>query len=67
MLQVKIFKNLEFQYDELSREINSWIRDQGIDAVDIRIQIAPQSQGEGSSLGSAGDSDLLGYVVYRSA
>lgn len=66
MLQVKIFKNLEFQYGELAEEMNRWIKENKIDAVDIRVQLAPQSPGESSSLGAgAGDSDLMGYIVYR--
>ncbi len=65
MHQVKIFKDLEFHYDQLERHINDWIRDNKIDVVDIRIQLAPQSPGEGGGLGSSSDSDLLGYVVYR--
>lgn len=65
MLQVKIFKSLEFHYDDLTNEVNKWIADNRIDVVDIRVQIAPQSPGEGASLASDTESDVLCYVVYR--
>lgn len=66
MIQVKIFKNLEFQYGELANEVNGWIKDNKIDVVDIRVQMSPQSPGESSQLGTgSGDSDLMAYVVYR--
>lgn len=54
MLQVKIFKNLEFQYDELAAHVNEWIRESRVDVVDIRVQLSPQSPGEGASLGAGG-------------
>jgi uncharacterized protein (UPF0210 family) len=64
VLQVKIFKALEFHFDELSREVNAWIRDNGIDAVDIRVQLSPQSTGA-QTISDDDESDLLCYVTYR--
>lgn len=65
MLQVRIFKNLEFHYNDLANEVNKWIVENKIDVVDIRVQISPQSTSEGSSLSSDTESDVLCYVVYR--
>lgn len=66
MLQVKIFKNLEFHYDETAEELNNWIRENQIDVVDIRVQLSPQSPGAGAPVGGDHEeSDLLCYVVYR--
>jgi hypothetical protein len=64
VLHVKIFKALEFHFDELSREVNEWIRENRIDAVDIRVQLSPQSQGA-QTISDSDESDLLCYVVYR--
>jgi hypothetical protein len=64
MLQVKIFKALEFHFDELSREVNEWIAANDIDAVDIRVQLSPQTSGA-QTLSNDEESDLICYVVYR--
>lgn len=65
MLQVKIFKRLEFRYTELEEEVNRWIREHEIDVVDIRVQIAPQSPGQFTGHAEFVESDVICYVVYR--
>lgn len=65
MLQVKIFKGLEYHYDDLANEVNTWIRKNKIDVVDIRVQISPQSSGGSITRSESDESDILCYVIYR--
>ena len=74
MQQVKLFTGLEGATEELSGEINGWIRETGATVLQISGNISPQSPG-GSGLGvglsgtgSPGrrvSSDVLVIVLYE--
>ncbi len=72
MQQVKIFKSVETNLDDLEQEINDWIRQSGAKVLSIHGNIAPQSgvsdtkqlslqQTTGTS------SDVLILVLYEAA
>jgi hypothetical protein len=74
MQQVKLFTGLEGATDELSGEINSWIRESGATVLQISGNISPQSpsgSGLGAGLsrtGSSGgrvSSDVFVIVLYE--
>ena len=73
MQQVKLFTGIEGATEELSREINGWIRESGATVLQISGNIAPQSHGGSGATGlsrtgsSAGrvSSDLFVIVLYE--
>ena len=72
MQQVKLFTGIEGATEEMSREINGWIRESGATILQISGNIAPQSGGSGatglSRTGSSAgrvSSDLFVIVLYE--
>lgn len=70
MQQVKIFKAMESDVDSLENEVNAWIRESGVRVVSVTGNIAPQSEGSGSSASGLGQgrfvsSDVLLIVLYE--
>ena len=73
MQQVKLFTGIEGATEELSREINDWIRESGATVLQISGNIAPQSNGGSGATGlsrtgsTAGrvSSDLFVIVLYE--
>ncbi|VAX39700.1 hypothetical protein MNBD_PLANCTO02-650 [hydrothermal vent metagenome] len=70
MQQIKIFKNIESEIDELEREVNSWIAESRVTIVNIFGNIAPQTPGVSPSSGLGGGafapSDVMLVVLYIS-
>ena len=71
MQQVKIFSGLEGATEEMSSEINTWIRESGAKIVQITGNIAPQSNATAGSTGTLGvgsaraPSDVMIFVLYE--
>lgn len=68
MRQIKMFKGLEYEYLELEARVNAWIRDNKINAIDVRAMLSPQSAGKvvAERVGeSPQQSDLLITVLYE--
>lgn len=69
MQQVKLFVGLEGETEELTREINDWIRQSGAKILQVTGNIAPQSSsnsgGPGLSAGGRVNSDVLVVVLYE--
>lgn len=71
MQQVKLFKGVENQANELEEAINAWIRETGAHVIHITGNIAPQThRGEGGAGGGLGGgsfaaSDLFIFVLYE--
>ena len=68
MQQIKIFTGLEGATQELSGEINSWIRESGVTVLQISGNIAPQSEGSPGLSGTSSGrvrSDVLIIVLYE--
>lgn len=73
MQQVKLFMGLEGDTEELTKEINNWIRDSSAKVIQISGNIAPQSmhaveQGHSlpavGTLGGRPPSDILVIILY---
>lgn len=64
MQQVKFFTGLEGSTEELANEINAWIRESGVNVLQITGNIAPQSNSESGSGGLSG-TGLSGSTVSR--
>ncbi len=71
MQQVKIFKNIESEIDELECEINRWIVESRANVINIFGNIAPQTPGVSPSGGLGGGafapSDVMIVVLYETA
>ena len=70
MQQVKLFKGVENQMDQLEASVNAWLRKTGARVVSLTGNIAPQTvAGEGKSAGLTqsdfATSDILLVVLYE--
>jgi hypothetical protein len=70
MQQIKIFKSLEFDFEEMEHNINVWLAKTGAKVLSITGNIAPQGDATGRSAaggGSAGltQSDVILFVLYE--
>ena len=66
MRQIKIFKSLEYDYFALEGKVNKWIENEGIEVVDVKVQLSPQSPSATPEvLGENEQSDLLLLVTYE--
>ena len=71
MQQIKFFKAVENDLDQLQREINGWLKGGGVKVVQIFGNIAPQTPskagGSGLSKSNFSPSDVLVAVLYETA
>ena len=69
MRLVKMFTGLEGHSEELSSEINDWIRESGVNVVQIAGNISPQSTASGPTVeglpSGRPPSDLFVIVLYE--
>ena len=68
MQQIKIFKSLEFDFEDMERRINDWLVQTGAKALQITGNIAPQGEAASKSGGgSAGvnQSDVILFILYE--
>ena len=73
MQQVKIFIDLESNYEAMEERINSWLKSENVNVISINGSIAPQSPG-GDGAGSTRlggnrfpSSDLMVIVHYETS
>jgi len=65
MVQIKTFRGLEHEHDQVCDQINAWIRDNNIRVVSVAMNMAPQSKVPDSVLRSGTSSDLMVLVTYE--
>jgi hypothetical protein len=70
MQQIKIFKSLEFDFEEMEHKINVWLAQSGARVLSITGNIAPQgeapsSSGEGGGMAGVTQSDVILFVLYE--
>lgn len=65
MQQVKLFKNIESELEDLEAAINSWIAETGAKVISIQANIAPQTSTETTGMNSFASSDILVVVLYE--
>ena len=77
MQQIKFFKGVEADLTTLERDVNGWLKSNGVKVLNIFGNIAPQSSretGQASMFGKPGDggrafaaSDVFIAVLYETA
>ncbi|MHC4993177.1 MAG: hypothetical protein ACYTGC_19575 [Planctomycetota bacterium] len=70
MQQIKIFKSIESDVEDLEREINAWLAESGARVVSVFGNIAPQTVTDPERARAArgfSPSDILVAVLYESA
>ncbi len=65
MVQVKTFKGLEHEHDQLTERVNEWIRDNSVRVLNVTLHLAPQSKVRDSALRAGTSSDLMILVTYE--
>ena len=65
MKQVKIFKSVDTELQELERDINRWMRKSGARVLSITGNLASQNSGGSNPLNSFAASDILVIVLYE--
>jgi len=65
MLQLKTFRGLEHEHDQVCEQVNAWIRENNIRVVSVDLNMAPQSKLPDSVLRSGTSSDLMILVTYE--
>ena len=66
MQQVKLFKSIESELEDLQESINDWIAETGAKVISVQGNIAPQSlSGGGGGMNTFASSDILVIVVYE--
>jgi len=65
MIQVKTFRGLEHEHEQLCEQVNTWIRDNNIRVVSVDMNMAPQSKLSDSVLRTGTSSDLMIGVTYE--
>ena len=71
MQQVKIFKGIENDLDNMEQQINTWLTTNHVEVLSMTGNIAPQGQakssgGGGISTGSIyAPSDVVIFILYR--
>ena len=69
MQQVKIFKGIENDLDNMEQKINTWLSSNHVEVLSITGNIAPQGQAKASDVISSGSiyapSDVIMFVLYR--
>jgi len=65
MVQVKMFRGLEHEHEQLAEQVNTWIRENNIRVISVDTNMAPQSKLPDSVLRSGTSSDLMIVVTYE--
>lgn len=70
MHQIKIFKGVESELEELEKTVNDWIRQSGVKLLDVTGNIAPQSESQGGSARTSSNfryapSDVIIIITYE--
>lgn len=64
MQQVKLFKSVESELEDLQKSINDWIKESGAKVISIQGNISPQTP-HGGPLNTFASSDLFVIVLYE--
>jgi hypothetical protein len=64
MQQVKLFKSVESELEELEKDMNDWMKQNNVKVISIQGNIAPQTI-TGSHVGTFSSSDILMIVHYE--
>lgn len=64
MQQVKLFKSIESELEDLQKAINTWIKESGAKIISITGNIAPQT-GHSGPMNTFASSDILVVVLYE--
>ncbi|MEM1070093.1 MAG: hypothetical protein AAGG48_24840 [Planctomycetota bacterium] len=65
MQQVKIFKSVDTEMQDMEKQINRWMRKSGARVLSITGNIASQLNGGGGPMNSFAASDILVIVLYE--
>jgi hypothetical protein len=65
MQQVKLFKSIESELEDLQKAINEWIKESGAKIISITGNIAPQTGHGGGPMNTFASSDVLVVVLYE--
>lgn len=65
MQQVKLFKNVESELEDLEASINQWIQENDAKVISIQANIAPQTSTSTAGMNSFASSDILVVVMYE--
>ena len=65
MIQIKTFKGLEHEHDQLCDLVNAWIKDNNIRVVNVSFALAPQSRLPDGVIRGGASSDLMLLVSYE--
>jgi hypothetical protein len=65
MQQVKIFKSVDTEIQDMEKQINRWMRKSGARVLSITGNIASQLHASGGPLNSFAASDILVIVLYE--
>ncbi len=64
MQQIKIFKSIESERDQMENDINRWIRKSGAKVISVTGNISSSSQNS-QSMSSFSGNDILLVVLYE--
>jgi hypothetical protein len=65
MVQIKTFKGLEHEHEQLDAAVNAWIRDNSIRVLSAELVLAPQSKLPAGVLRAGTSSDVMILVTYE--
>ena len=65
MQQVKLFKSIESDLEDLQKAINDWIASSGARIISITGNIAPQTSSSSGGMNTFASSDLFVIVLYE--
>lgn len=65
MQQVKLFKSVESEMEDLQKSINDWIKESGAKIISMTGNIAAQTSHGGNSMNTFASSDILVVVLYE--
>lgn len=65
MQQVKFFKSVDTELEDLERTVNRWIRKTGVRVLSIQGNLSSQSGSSGSGMNTFAAGDVLVVVHYE--
>jgi hypothetical protein len=65
MQQVKIFKSVESELEDMERSMNEWIKETGAKIISITGNIAAQTPSSHGMASTFGASDIMVVVLYE--
>jgi hypothetical protein len=65
MQQIKLFKSIESELEDLQEDVNAWIKESGARVISVTGNIAPQTPHGGGPMNTFASSDVLVIVTYE--